>query len=190
MDLSHNYIWYLNSESFLTCPKVKYIYLQFNSIANVTLGTFSQLLQLEVLDLSKNVLTRIPGEIFLLPQLRSLYLERNIFDSHAFEAIPNPVKAPLKKLNLADNNLNHIPSEFGILPELRHLNISSNRMMELTPQQFSPFCNLKEVDLNNTLLDKCKCLKIVEFLTFNRNISIVPTFCKTPIYYIEGKKKI
>jgi Leucine-rich repeat (LRR) protein len=141
-------------------------------------------LELEVLDLSKNVLARVPGEIFYLPLLRSLYLERNNFNSHAFEGIPNPIQAPLKKLNLADNNLNYIPKEFGILPELRHLNISSNWMQQLSPQQFSPFCNLKEVDMNNTLMNKCLCVDVVEFLTFNRNMSISPLFCKTRA---EGK---
>lgn len=128
--------------------------------------------------MSKNVLGRVPAEIFHLPLLRALYLERNNFNTHAFEDIPKPIHAPLKKLNLAENNLNYIPHEFGILPELRHLNISSNRMIELTPQQFSPFCNLKEVDLNNTQMNKCLCVDIVEFLVFKRNISITAGFCK------------
>lgn len=142
--------------------------------------------KLEVLDLSKNVLGRVPAEVFNLPMLRNLYLERNNFDSHAFESIPNPAIAPLRKINLADNNLNSIPHQLGILPDLFHLNISSNRMRDLIPQQFSPFCNLKEVDLNNTQMEKCQCMEVMDFLTVNRNFSLISSFlfCKTKI---EGK---
>lgn len=145
---------------------------------NVGKGTFTQLKKLEVLDLTDNGLRDVPGEIFELPLLRSLYLEKNSFDSQSFDKIPNPITAPLKKLNLANNRLDSIPKKIGILPDLNHLNISSNSMRDLTPQQFSPFCNLKEVDLNNTLMDKCRCIDVTDFLTGKRDIDIKTFYCK------------
>jgi Leucine-rich repeat (LRR) protein len=157
---------------------VKFIYLQYNILSHVEKGTFSQLKKLEVLDLSENALRDVPAEIFHLPLLRSLYLERNVFSMESFNKIPNPIQAPLKKLNIANNNLNLIPPQFGILPDLNHLNISGNRMIDLTPQQFSPFCNLKEVDLNNTAMDKCRCVDVVDFLTGKRDVDISSFYCR------------
>lgn len=147
-------------------------------MSHVEKGTFTELKKLEVLDLSENALREVPTEIFNLPVLRNLYLERNNFGFRSFDNIPNPIQAPLKKLNLANNNLNSIPHQFGILPDLFHLNISSNRMLELTPQQFSPFCNLKEVDLNNTSMEKCRCVDVVDFLTGKRDIEILTFYCR------------
>lgn len=145
-------------------------------LVHIESGTFSDLKKLEVLDLSENAIRELPAEIFDLPYLRHLYLERNSIMS--FDNIPKPIKAPLKKLNLASNHLETIPHQFGILPDLHHLNISSNYMRDLTPQQFSPFCNLKEVDLNNTAMHKCRCMEIVDFLTINRRIEIATYPCK------------
>lgn len=145
--------------------------------------TFASLKSLEVLDLSENALREIPAEIFNLPHLRNLYLERNSFVS--FDNIPKPITAPLKKLNLANNRLESIPPQFGILPDLYHLNISSNNMRDLTPQQFSPFCNLKEVDLNNTAMHKCRCLEVVDFLTIIRRVDIASFYCR-----VDSKGKL
>lgn len=147
--------------------------------------TFSDLKKLEVLDLSENAIRELPAEIFDLPLLRHLYLERNNIVS--FDNIPKPVKAPLKKLNLANNYLESIPHQFGILPDLHHLNISSNYMRDLTPQQFSPFCNLKEVDLNNTSMHKCRCLEIYDFLTITRHIETATYPCKMTSLSSGGK---
>lgn len=157
---------------------MKFIYLQYNILSFIGKGTFTKLKKLEVLDFSENTLLEVPGEIFELPHLRNLYLERNNFGLHGFDTIPNPIKAPLKKLNIANNNLDAIPSQFGVLPDLFYLNISSNRMANLIPQQFSPFCNIKEVDLNNTRLDRCRCIEIVDFLIGRRGIDIYTFYCK------------
>lgn len=168
----------LSRDSFSPCQDVKYIYLQTNVIVHIENNTFSDLKSLEVLDLSQNALRVVPFDIFDLPHLRNLYLEQNFFDANSFRLIPKTIKAPLKKLNLANNGLELIPPEFGILPELYHLNISSNLMRNLSPQQFSPFCNVKEVDLNNTAMHKCRCLEVVDFLTIVRHVDISSFYCK------------
>lgn len=166
----------MRRDSFSPCKDVKFIYLQVNVLVHIEKETFADLKKLEVLDLSENAIRELPAEIFDLPLLRSLYLERNSIVS--FDNIPKPIKAPLKKLNLANNYLESIPHQFGILPDLHHLNMSSNYMRDLTPQQFSPFCNLKEVDLNNTSMHKCRCTEIYDFLTITRHIELTTYPCK------------
>lgn len=124
---------------------LKFLYLQENVIRSIQDDTFAKLTDLEALDLSGNGIMKIPTEIFLLPRLRNLYLADNVITS--FDNIPKTIIAPLQKLSLARNKLLEIPKELGILPELYHLNISSNPLSFLKPEQFSPFCHLREVNI-------------------------------------------
>lgn len=52
----------------------------------------------------------------------------------------------------------------------------SNSMRDLTPQQFSPFCNLKEIDLNNTSMEKCRCEEVTRFLYKKRDAHLLSSF--------------
>lgn len=132
-------------------------------ILKVEAGTFSQLDVLETLDLSNNGLVRVPSEIFSMPYLRKLYLADNELRNEGFASIMKPVKAPLVYLNLASTEIDRIP-DLGILPELMHLNLSMNTLKQLTPQQFAPLCQIKQVDLNGTKVSACQCLKINFFM--------------------------
>lgn len=141
-------------------------------------NTFEQLKNLEALDLSGNGLHEVPPEIFNLPFLRNLYLADNSFTYRGFETVEKlakPLKAPLKILSIAKNRLDKIP-DFGILPELYKLNVSSNNMRDLTPQQFSPFCNIKEIDLNDTSMEKCRCVEVTRFLYKKRDAFLLSSF--------------
>ena len=141
--------------------------------------TFSMLENLEALDISSNGLLDVPPELFNLPMLRNLYMADNSFTDGGFETldkIAKPIKAPLKILSIAQNRLTKIP-DLGILAELYKLNISSNSMRALTPQQFSPFCNLKEVDLNNTAMGNCQCEEVTRFLQTKRDAYTYSFYC-------------
>lgn len=140
--------------------------------------SFVQLTSLEALDLSGNGLLEVPPEIFNLPLLRNLYIADNSFGDRGFETLQNlekPIKAPLKVLSIANNRLYKIP-DFGILPELHKLNLSLNSMRDLTPQQFSPFCNIKEIDLNSTSMEKCRCEEVTRFLFRKREAYLLSSF--------------
>lgn len=140
--------------------------------------TFAKLTNIEALDLSGNGLLEVPPEIFNLPLLRNLYIADNSFGDRGFETlekVPKPIRAPIKILSIANNRLYKIPA-FGILPELYKLNISSNPMRDLTPQQFSPFCHMKEIDLNNTVMEKCRCEEVTRFLLKKREAYLLSSF--------------
>lgn len=157
---------------------MRYLYIMDNMINDIEDDTFAKLTSLEALDLSGNALREVPPEIFNLPILRNLYIADNSFGDRGFETIQKiqkPIKAPLKILSIANNRLYKIP-DFGILPELYQLNVSSNIMRDLTPQQFSPFCNLKEVDLNNTAMEKCRCEEVTRFLLKKRDAYLLSSF--------------
>lgn len=178
LDLSQNRIRELTRESFSSLTDLKFLYLFDNMINHIEDDSFAQLTSLESLDLSGNGLLDVPTETFNLPLLRNLYIADNSFGDRGFESLQNlkkPIKAPLKILSIANNRLLKIP-DFGILPELYKLNLSSNSMRDLTPQQFSPFCNIKEIDLNNTAMEKCRCEEVTRFLFRKREAYLLSSF--------------
>ncbi|CRL03552.1 CLUMA_CG016392, isoform A [Clunio marinus] len=178
LDLSQNRIRELTRESFAALDDLKFLYIFDNMINRIEDDTFAMLTNLEALDLSGNGLLDVPPEIFNLPLLRNLYLADNSFGDRGFETlekIRKPIMAPLKVLSIANNRLYKIP-DFGILPELYKLNVSSNPMRDLAPQQFSPFCNIKEVDLNNTSMAKCRCEEVTRFLYQKREVYLLSSF--------------
>lgn len=100
-----------------------------------------------------------------MPRLRNLYVNDNQFITldDDLKQIDKPIRAPLEYLNLAKNSLKHLP-DFGVLPDLWRLNISSNPLVDLVPQEFSPYCNLKTIDLNDTQITPCTCQAVVYYL--------------------------
>lgn len=178
LDLSQNRIRELKRQSFESLTDLRFLYIFDNMINRIEDDTFARLTNLEALDLSGNGLLDVPPEIFSLPMLRNLYIADNSFTDRGFDTIQKvakPIKAPLKILNIANNRLYKIP-DFGVLPELHTLNISSNSMRDLTPQQFSPFCNIKEVDMNNTGIEKCRCEEVTRFLYKKRDAYLLSSF--------------
>ncbi|EDO63949.1 AGAP006647-PA [Anopheles gambiae str. PEST] len=178
-DLSFNRIRDLNPQSFARYGSVKYLYLFENMIHNVEPETFSSLTNLEAIDLSNNALISIPLELFRLPSLRNLYVSHNTLSKldEDLPALEKPIKAPLQVLGLADCRLQRLP-DLGVLPDLWQLNISSNPMKELTLGQFSPMCNLKTVELNNTQIPICPCQVLTAELVLRRTkIMFPPLYC-------------
>lgn len=51
-----------------------------------------------------------------------------------------------------------------IVADLLQLNVSSNPLTQINTQQFSPMCNLKVIDLNNTQMAPCTCQIITTYL--------------------------
>lgn len=97
----------------------------------------------------------------------------------SFQNLQKPIVAPLKKLSLFDCRLTQIP-DFGILPHLNQLNISRNVFGDITPQQFSPFCTLQSVAIeNSTELSPCMCKTLKSYFA-GRNIYLKDVFdCPT-----------
>lgn len=97
----------------------------------------------------------------------------------SFQNLRKPIAAPIQKLSLFDCRLTQIP-DFGTLPHLNHLNISCNVFGDITPQQFSPFCTLQSVSIeNSTELSPCMC-KTLKSYFIRRNIHLKDAFdCPT-----------
>lgn len=71
---------------------------------------------------------------------------------------------------------------FGIMPQLVHLNVSFNSFQSIAPQQFSPFCSLKDVAIetdiereNGTLMGPCMCTTLQAYF-MRRRINVRDSF--------------
>lgn len=95
------------------------------------------------------------------------------------QSLEKPVSAPLQKINLSNCRLSSVP-DFGILPELYHLNLSFNPLDQVAPQQFSSYCSLSVVVLENaTDINPCTCQSLHVYF-IRRNISLRDWFdCPT-----------
>ncbi|KAJ6644258.1 Tsukushi, partial [Pseudolycoriella hygida] len=172
LDVSFNRIRELNEHSFSRYTDVRYLYLFENMIQSIGPNTFAQLTYLEAIDLSTNGLTTLPMELFSLPALRHLHAADNpmIHLHKDLKNVSKPVSAPLKLINLSSCKLNKVP-DFGVLPDLWKLNISSNDMLDITPQQLSPLCGLTTIDVNNTRIPPCPCHTLVTYFR-KRSIAV------------------
>lgn len=48
------------------------------------------------------------------------------------------------------------------------LNISSNSLIEVTPQDFSPLCSLKTIAINDTRIPLCRCHQVTEYMATHK----------------------
>lgn len=89
--------------------------------------------------------------------------------------VEKPIAAPLQKISIANCRLASLP-DFGVLPDLYHLNISYNQLDQITPQQFSPYCSLSNLVIeNSTHLTPCMC-KTLKIYFDRRHIELKDTF--------------
>jgi len=97
--------------------------LQENDLSSLNGGgSFTDLSEIQVIDLHKNSLEKLPEDIGHLANLRTLYIQ--------------------------DNKLKQLPNSIGSLKNLQTLNISGNSLKEI-PLSISGLVSLKTLDLRN-----------------------------------------
>lgn len=179
IDFSQNDISVIEPFAFGGLPHLKRLSLSRNSLNNLDGNVFGvkneTFLSLEILDLSYNVITHLPNDIFEKTRyLQELNLEGNPFqvlDSSTIAALNsltalqilnlanmelkelpmgliNPVQH-LYGLNLADNNFVRIPEVIQHGRNLEHLVLSGNLMTEFGAHSFIELNNLKVIEINN-----------------------------------------
>jgi len=130
--------------------------------------------QVKKLDLTKNKLDVFPQEIFLLKNLRELYLGKNKIDS-----IPPQINqlTKLEVLDISKNRLTKIPVELFSCMHLKRLVLNQN-LIEEVPPEISKLQELEYLDMWSNELEtlpqdigKCKKLKEVDLRVININTS-------------------
>lgn len=157
LDFTENRLNEIKAATLSKYTNLRYLYLSDNTIFQIDDDAFASLTYLELLDLSGNVLLRLPSSILQLPSLRSLLLRRNPF-LHADKELKleKPIRAPLKNLDISNCKISKLP-DWGDMPQLTDYNISHNPLEVLKTEHFSRMCNLEKVDLTESTNDLPLC---------------------------------
>ncbi len=135
---------YTSLEEALNAPKDSVFSLKLKArLKQVPPEVFTEFPNLQLLDLSKNRLREIPGEIGLLKKLKKLILFKN-----KLEALPAQMGEleDLRELIVNQNELETLPEEIGKLKKLRYIDMWSNNITGL-PGSMAEMYALAEVDL-------------------------------------------
>lgn len=147
----------LTGDSVKNYGDLKFLYLGDNFITTIQPDVFSELTDLEVLDLSTNHIQQLPPNLPSL--LRRLYLSGN-----PVENLTLPSAYNLQYLSLHKCKLKKLPP-LGVLPSLEELNITANPLIELTPKDLAHMCRLKRLYLPETLYQQpgyeCECHRLL-----------------------------
>ncbi|CRK86773.1 CLUMA_CG000605, isoform A [Clunio marinus] len=181
LNLQHNNISELSSETLTGLNALRTFNLSYNHIDQIPNGLFSSSKELREIHLQSNELYELPKGVFhKLTQLLVLDLSKNLLTSHH---INNETFAGLIRLvilNLSHNSLTRIDSTtFKELYFLQELNLRNNSIGYIDDNTFAPLYNLHELNLAenrlHTLNDKLfNGLQVLSKLTLNNNlISIV-----------------
>ncbi|KAG7174435.1 Leucine-rich repeat-containing protein 40-like [Homarus americanus] len=173
------------------------LYLSSNQIGSIS-PKISNLLSLQVLDLSDNCLTSLPstlGELtclhrltlshnrleelpagaYLLPDLRSLQLDHNNLTALS-EDLGN--LNVLEYLDVSHNSLTEFPLSIGYLQRLTKLNASENQIKELPPEIGDCFA-LQQLDLTHNQL-----MALPKSIANLRNCISVTTASRSCLHYM------
>ncbi|XP_015862553.1 toll-like receptor 5 [Peromyscus maniculatus bairdii] len=172
LDISHGYIFSLNSRVFETLKDLKILDLAFNKINKIADNAFHGLDNLQVLNISYNLLGELYNSNFYgLPRVAYIDLQKNhigIIQSQTFRFLEK-----LHTLDLRDNALktiNFIPSiltvflggnKLASLPHVRFtanfIQLSENRLENLSDLYFLlQIPQLQSLILNQNRLSSCK----------------------------------
>jgi len=108
-------------------------------------GSFSDLSEIQVLDLHKNSLEKLPEDIGHLANVRALYIQDN-----KLKQLPNSLGSlkNLQTLNISGNCLKEIPSSISGLVSLKTLDVRKNPKLKRIPREVAHLRGLETLLLD------------------------------------------
>lgn len=134
-------------QSFSQLTQLQSLDVSGNQLTEIP-KTLGQLTQLQSLDVSDNQLTELPKTLGLLTRLQSLDLSSN-----KLTELPKTLGqlARLRSLDLSGNELTALPHWLGKLMQLETLNLSDNQLTTL-PQWLGQLTHLQRLNLSSNRL--------------------------------------
>jgi len=152
-----------------TIENIKYLSLADNQIQEINGHYFSNLLNIEKVDIGYNQITSIPDNRIEYPKCKYLSIKGNklekfpkaISDAHTLEKLDlseNKINSidddafdgleNLVELDLSFNELRYLPTSIGKLTKLKRLNLSGNKINSL-PREFENLTSLEFLDFDS-----------------------------------------
>ncbi|VBB31532.1 unnamed protein product [Acanthocheilonema viteae] len=157
--INNNQINYIAPMAFMNVPLLEHLYLKNNLISSIETGRLFQVFKnLEVLDLSENMLTKVPSfkELF---NLRQIHLNHNKISK--IETLAFSSNKKLQLISLQNNQITAMSrNSFDSLDELVILNLANNAIKKIERVMLDGMRNLQQLNLRNN------SLSVLENLTF------------------------
>lgn len=160
--------------SVFTLESLKYLNLSDNQIREINGHYFSNLIDIEKVDISYNQITSIPLDRIEYPKCKNLSIKGNrlikfptaISDTHTLEKLDlseNKITSidddafdgleNLIELDLSFNELQYLPTSIGKLKNLKRLNLSGNKISSL-PKEFENLTSLEFLDFDGNPIER------------------------------------
>lgn len=152
LDLSHNQISSIHSESFNGLTNLTILLLNYNRLVTLDEMELSPLARLSTIDLSHNMFTTIPEKLFL----SNTKLTTILFNNNNLNEIPSGVLSTQQDLMSFDVSYNNLTSLSASLltANLTSLNIDGNSLTIIDLNEFLvKMPNLKNIQLFNNPLN-------------------------------------
>ncbi|CAG9533484.1 unnamed protein product [Cercopithifilaria johnstoni] len=157
--INNNQINYIAPMAFMNVPLLEHLYLKNNLISSIETERLFQVFEnLEVLDLSQNMLTKVPS-FKELSNLRQIHLNHNKISK--IETLAFSSNRKLQLVSLQSNQITAMSrNSFDSLDELVVLNLANNAIKKIERVMLDGMRNLQQLNLRNN------SLSVLENLTF------------------------
>ncbi|EDV58727.1 leucine-rich repeat-containing protein 24 [Drosophila erecta] len=183
LDLSHNHIFYLEENAFLTThlQNLQKLLIRNGTLKHINQRSFTQLQILIELDLSNNLLVDLLPNVFdCLSKVRAILLNGNLL-----QALRHGVFRNLKylhKIELKRNRLVSIDDQaFVGVPLLSQIYLDNNELTKLRVESFQDLNKLTALSLVENPWN-CTCdLQMFRDFVIGMNLYTPPTSCHYPM---------
>ncbi len=201
LDLSHNRISIIDSETFshLQGVRVTKLYLNNNQIKSIAAGALADLAYLEWLSISHNKLEHLEDDIFLGLEHAKLYLELKNIGLTSFPATSFKRLRKVFTINLDDNEMGQLPDymlgEFETEDKLFELSLENNSISDVSEKAFHSQnhtnMSVSSVSLKNNQITNLNfladpCLTVFSTFSISINLRGNPLICDCDLYSITN----
>ncbi|XP_048520977.1 chaoptin isoform X2 [Dendroctonus ponderosae] len=187
LDLSSNHIYEMDFDMFRNTKKLQVLDVSHNRITDIPNDIFRFLANLRMVDISNNRIRALPDNLFREEGLEKLDLSSNLLSKMPLNSLAIPAAQTLCELDLSWNLISSL-SHGGLLErfkKLNYLDLSYNRLAQIDVGTFKGLPRLLYLDLSHnsqlTLEPNGGSFKGLEYSLLhlkidNVSLSIVPIF--------------
>lgn len=111
--------------------EIETIFLNHNGLAALPVTPLCKFMNLRVLDLSSNGLTKLPQELLLNCNLSTLIVKNNLLDDDSLPKLLQSKNGNLRELNLSGNQFTQFPENVLNVTSLKYLYLSGNKIKSI-----------------------------------------------------------
>jgi len=153
LDLSNNRLTAVDTPDLnQKMPYIKELYIRKNRLSSIK--SLAHMESLQVLDLSENMLTKFPVEIFHMPELEEVSVSRNNLKRISVPVKYTEIMMNLKEIDLSRNKISTLLVEgnqqlWKQFPSLRLLDVSFNFLSNVDPMNMGALGELEVLDIRH-----------------------------------------